>query len=70
MYPIVTYSDFRIEWNIDSKAGDASKGLRFYAGVDNAFNQLPPFGSTATGVGTAIYNFRGRSFYAGARARF
>lgn len=69
-YPIVTYSDFRIEWNVDSKAGDASKGLRFYAGVDNAFNQLPPFGSTATGVGTAIYNFRGRSYYAGARARF
>ena len=71
-YPIVTYSDFRAEWNVDSEggAGNGSKGLLFYVGVDNAFNQLPPLGSTATGVGSAIYDFRGRSFYAGARARF
>ncbi len=70
-YPIVTYSDFRIEWNVGSDGGESnSKGLLFYAGVDNAFNQLPPLGTTATGVGTAIYDFRGRSFYAGARARF
>lgn len=71
-FPIVTYSDFRVEWNVNSDGSDraGSKGLLFYAGVDNAFNQLPPLGSTATGVGTAIYDFRGRSFYAGARARF
>ena len=71
-FPIVTYSDFRAEWNVDSEggAGNGSKGLLFYVGVDNAFNQLPPLGSTATGGGSAIYDFRGRSFYAGARARF
>lgn len=71
-FPIVTYSDFRVEWNVNSDGSDTagSKGLLFYAGVDNAFNQLPPLGQTATGVGTAIYDFRGRSFYAGARARF
>ena len=71
-YPIVTYSDFRAEWNVDSEggAGNGSKGLLFYVGVDNAFNQLPPLGSTATGGGSAIYDFRGRSYYAGARARF
>jgi len=71
-YPIITYSDFRFEWNVDTDKAETSgsKGLRFYVGVDNAFNQLPPFGSTATGSGTAIYDIRGRSFYAGARARF
>lgn len=71
-YPIITYSDLRLEWNVgsDTGEGDGSKGLRFYVGVDNVFNQLAPLGSTATGVGTAIYDFRGRSFYAGARARF
>ncbi|HEU0042962.1 TonB-dependent receptor domain-containing protein [Sphingomonas sp.] len=73
-YPVITYSDIRFEWNAggDSQtgAGDRSKGLRFYFGVDNVLNQLPPLGSTATGVGTAIYDFRGRSYYAGARVRF
>ena len=71
-YPIITYSDLRFEWNVgsDTGEGDRSKGLRFYAGVDNVFDQLPPLGSTATGAGSAIYDFRGRSFYAGARVRF
>ncbi|MCW4461397.1 TonB-dependent receptor [Sphingomonas sp. BT-65] len=71
-YPVITYSDIRFEWDVaGSEAGDnKSKGLRFYFGVDNLFNQLPPLGTTATGVGTAIYDFRGRSFYFGARARF
>lgn len=71
-YPIITYSDLRFEWNVgsDTGEGDSSKGLRFYIGADNIFNQLPPLGSTATGTGTAIYDYRGRSFYAGARARF
>jgi outer membrane receptor protein involved in Fe transport len=72
-YPVITYSDLRFEWNVGgSQAGDTANtgGLRFYVGVDNLFNQLPPLGTTATGVGTAIYDFRGRSFYAGVRARF
>ncbi len=71
-YPIITYSDLRLEWNVgsDTGEGERTKGLRFYIGADNIFNQLPPLGSTATGAGTAIYDFRGRSFYAGARARF
>jgi outer membrane receptor protein involved in Fe transport len=71
-YPIITYSDFRLEWNVDQANGPAGRdsSLQFYVGVDNAFNQLPPLGSTATGAGSAIYDFRGRSFYAGARARF
>jgi outer membrane receptor protein involved in Fe transport len=68
-YKTVTYSDLRFEFNIlhgNGKGGD----LRFYGGVDNVFNQQPPLGSTATGAGSAIYEFRGRNFYAGFRARF
>ena len=70
-YPVITYSDIRLEFNVGgSSDGDRSKGLRFYVGADNIFDQLPPLGSTATGAGTAIYDFRGRTLYAGARARF
>ncbi|SOB78784.1 TonB-dependent Receptor Plug Domain [Sphingomonas guangdongensis] len=71
-YPIITYSDLRFEWDTGwtQEQTRGAKGLLFYAGVDNVFNQLPPLGTTATGVGTAIYDYRGRSFYAGARVRF
>jgi outer membrane receptor protein involved in Fe transport len=68
-YKAVTYSDLRFEWDVqhgEGKGGD----LRFYGGVDNVFKQQPPLGSTATGAGSAIYEFRGRNFYAGFRARF
>lgn len=67
-YPTITYSDFRLEWNLPS--GSRKDAFQFYSGVDNAFNQVPPLGSTATGVGTAIYDFRGRTFYAGFRVRY
>ncbi len=71
-YPVITYSDIRFEWNVGSETGarDSDRGLRFYFGVDNVLNQLPPLGTTGTGVGTAIYDYEGRSFYAGARVRF
>ena len=68
-YPAITYSDLRFEWNLQRLTGLADS-VRFYFGVDNVFDRLPPLGTTATGVGTAIYDFRGRSFYAGFRARF
>ena len=68
-YPVITYSDFRLEFNVNGN-GARDTGLRFYVGVDNAFNQLPPLGTTATGAGSAIYDFRGRNFYAGVRARY
>jgi outer membrane receptor protein involved in Fe transport len=71
-FPIVTYSDLRFEWNLSGGSSVISdrNDLRFYFGVDNVFDQLPPLGSTATGAGSAIYDYRGRSFYAGFRARF
>lgn len=67
-YPAITYSDIRFEWDIENGAGIANN-LRFYVGVDNVFDRMPPLRSTATGAGSAIYDFRGRSFYAGFRAQ-
>ena len=67
-YPAILYSDLRLEWNLEN--GGRKDAFQFYAGVDNVTNQAPPLGSTATGVGTAIYDFRGRTFYSGFRARF
>lgn len=77
-YPSVAYHDFRITWDI--RGGDnvfsrliptgSETSLRFYVGVDNAFNRTPPLGLTAVGAGSAIYDVRGRTFYAGFRARF
>ena len=74
-YPSVFYHDFRFEYDMD-KAGIA-KNIKFYAGVDNLFNVIPPLGSTGTGEriagggnGGPIYSVRGRQFYAGVRAKF
>lgn len=67
-YPAITYNDFRLEWNLAS--GGRKDAFQFYGGVNNAFNQIPPLGTTATGATTAIYDFRGRTVYAGFRARF
>lgn len=68
-YPAITYSDLRFEWNIRNGVGFA-RSLKFYFGVDNVFNRIPPLGTTATGAGTAIYDFEGRTFYGGFRAQF
>lgn len=68
-YPAVFYHDFRITVDLDT-SNSFGKSFQFYAGIDNAFNRKPPLGSTATGVGSAIYDVRGRAIYAGARARF
>jgi outer membrane receptor protein involved in Fe transport len=71
----ITYSDFRFEWNISNGAGPA-QSLRFYVGIDNAFDQHPPLGLLATGAGpgavgnAGTYDVRGRTFYGGFRARF
>jgi outer membrane receptor protein involved in Fe transport len=62
-YPSVLYHDFRL--NIE-----VARDYSFYAGVDNAFDRAPPLGTTGTGAGSGIYSIRGRSFYAGFRARF
>jgi len=68
-YPEVFYHDLRFEWTIRNNVGFADS-LQVYFGVDNVLDRRPPLGTTATGVGTAIYDVRGRNFYGGVRARF
>ena len=65
----VFYHDLRFAWDLKDLGGFGT-GFQFYAGVDNVLNRTPPLGSTATGAGSAIYDIRGRSVYAGFRARF
>jgi outer membrane receptor protein involved in Fe transport len=67
-YPAVVYHDLRVD--IAVKGAEGERDLNFYVGVDNVFNKQPPLGTTATGAGSAIYNIRGRNFFAGFRARF
>lgn len=68
-YPSVMYHDLRIDFDV-AKDG-AGNEFKFYVGVDNVLDKgVPQGGSTATGAGSAIYSFRGRNFYAGARVRF
>jgi outer membrane receptor protein involved in Fe transport len=62
-YPAVSYHDFRAGVNLTPKSN-------FYIGVDNAFDKLPPYGSTGIGGGTAIFENIGRRFYAGVTASF
>ena len=66
--PDITYSDLRFEWEIED-IGSFGQDFQFYAGVDNVFNKRPPLGGLATGA-DAIYDYRGRAFYSGFRARF
>jgi outer membrane receptor protein involved in Fe transport len=68
-FPSVLYHDLRFEWNV-AGGGGIGENLNFFFGVDNVFDRDPPLGSTATGVGSAIYSIRGRNFYGGFRARF
>lgn len=54
----------------------ANKDFRFYVGVDNITNELPPYDLTgtenpsATGQSGAVYPNTGRFFYAGAEIKF
>ena len=63
LYPAITYHDARVEI-------DVNKNYNAYLGVDNMFNQLPPFGLTGAGGGSGIYDNVGRFFYAGVSAKF
>ena len=63
-YPEVFYADIRAGVNIGKDEG------KFFIGVDNLTNRLPPLSSTGIGGGTAIYEPVGRRFYAGITAKF
>ncbi len=62
-YPVVWYHDFRLGYDINEK-------FNFYAGVDNAFDRLPPLGLLGTTDGGAIFSNTGRFLYAGVKANF
>ena len=62
-YPVITYSNLRVGFNLERK-------YDFYFGVDNLFDQLPPYGLLGTGSGSGIYSNVGRSYYAGFKATF
>lgn len=67
-FPFPYYGE---EFYHDIQVGfDISNEYRFFTGVDNVTDNLPPLGLTGTGDGSAIYDNVGRYFYAGVRARF
>lgn len=59
----VMYHDIRVGIKPDEK-------FEFTLGVENIFDRLPEFGNTGVGVGSAIFDNRGRYFYAGVTANF
>lgn len=64
----VWYHDLRLDVDVSPAGGNS---VLLYAGVDNVLDKGVPDGATtATGSGSAIYSFRGRTFFAGVRARF
>jgi outer membrane receptor protein involved in Fe transport len=67
-YPAITYNDLRFQW--DTGPALRMKNLQLYVGVNNIFNRKPPLGSTGTGSGSAIYDIRGRNYYAGLKTNF
>lgn len=62
-YPDVFYHDLRFEFK-------PTEQFKFYTGVDNVMDRLPPLGLLGTGGGSGIYNTLGRYFYAGAEIKF
>jgi len=67
-YPSVVYHNLRFDLRVTPEA--SRRSLNFTFGIDNVANKIPPLGTTATGGNTAIFDFRGRSFYAGIRANY
>jgi outer membrane receptor protein involved in Fe transport len=62
-YPNVFFHSVRADLKVD-------KHFRFYLGVNNIFDRLPPLGLTGTGAGSSIYSDIGRFFYGGAQVDF
>jgi outer membrane receptor protein involved in Fe transport len=62
-YDPIVYHNIRLGLNANDKK------YRFYVGVDNLTNELPPYDATGTG-NDAIYPNQGRFFYAGFETKF
>jgi outer membrane receptor protein involved in Fe transport len=63
-YPDILYHYLRFGFEPEGT------NFRFYGGIDNLLDQLPPLPLTGTGGGSGIYPIQGRYFYAGATVRF
>jgi outer membrane receptor protein involved in Fe transport len=61
-YDPIVYHNLRVGYDITDR-------YRFYFGVDNVTNELPPYDATGTG-NDAIYPNQGRFLYAGASIKF
>lgn len=61
-YDAEIYNDFRLEYDVNPQ-------FKFYVGVDNAFDTLPPLDLLGNEAGS-LYDPTGRYFYAGFRAKF
>jgi len=66
--PSIWYHDIRFQWDMGQHW--KAKNIQLYVGVDNLFDKHPPLGNTATGSGSAIYDIRGRNYYAGLKTNF
>ena len=66
--PSVWYHDVRFQWDMGQHW--KAKNIQLYVGIDNLFDKHPPLGNTATGSGSAIYDYRGRNYYAGLKTNF
>ena len=61
-YPSIGYVDLQVGYTVN-------KQFRFYVGMDNVFDTLPPWGLTGTGDGSGIFPVTGRYMYAGAKVK-
>ncbi len=62
-YPDVFYHDIRLGMDVEER-------FRFYAGIDNVFDRLPPLDLDGTSQGGGIFTNTGRFFYAGVEVDF
>ncbi|MFM7349892.1 MAG: TonB-dependent receptor domain-containing protein, partial [Erythrobacter sp.] len=63
-YPDILYHNLRFGFE------PKDTNFRFYGGIDNVLDQMPPLPLTGTGAGSGIYPIQGRYFYAGATVKF
>lgn len=63
-YPDVVYHNLRFGFEPEGT------GVRFYGGIDNVLDQLPPLPLDGRGEGSGIFPIQGRYFYAGAVLNF
>lgn len=67
LVPRGLYHSFRLGFDVDER-------FNLYAGVDNAFDRLPPYnmvtGDQVTPTGSSPYDNIGRYFYIGTTAKF